>query len=948
MTLTSFTRLAIVVLAVLIIGLVATREHTEVTATSLKQFYSTSLSSSANNANADTTTYTAFAGPDAIFAANINFIPPSWGIGTLVSEGGDIVIDDLIGKLRSRSLLGFFLGGGGGGCNAQTNVDFDIRAASVDPSAATATAFNIEGIVDKAAIGAANPDGSGNDDQFQSLQDDDGDYNNDGDVTDTGPPYFEAGGTYPNANGIADGVERWPSYLIKTFDFDGDGVADDNELPLFRAIGITDVSTTTVALNFLLMDIGQLQNSPTAPASQLVSALGFPNVTVLQDAGAPPQPSPITDFCTSVLTRAVTCGTVDANNNMADGCDASAKVVRTNPPVNTGVAASPPTNTHIFYTFNVGQRDADNDGIDNTLDTCVFEPDNDGDGIVEDLSDRDRDGISDGPDPTPYNPRNALLGGESEPILANDLIPDGCDPAPTQNIGTGDHDFDTFSNPLDNCPTTPNLNQSSGSISAGSNVLLGAIKGSGDIQVGGQTSDFGPGGDAIGAACDDSDGDGVEGGGTCTDGLDNDADSFTDGNDLDCSAVEGTGAASADGSCDDNLDNDGDGDYDTDDTDCQKSTGVDLVDTDDDNDGIPDLTDDTAAIPDGHYHKELLVTPVCVGGTDTDLDGWCDATETALGSSTSVNPAETGTDCANTADDDGDGYVNDGCPPVGFFPEASAQCTNALNDDVPAIDGEESAFAANDQRTNDGCPAVGGGGAESACGTDSADNDLDGFVNDGCPGGGGVGDGVDETGDRCFNNSDDDADTIINEGCPIAYPIPGEGVPESSIIDFGLDPVVVTCTDGIDNDGDTNVDDADSAGCPEDTDSSSAGCKAPSGTFGCGDPQGLFLRDEVEWFLGTSHVDRCPADATVDNEITDSHAIDFDDDGDTDGSDVSLFADRFGQELGKPADIGKKVYTVRFDIFPDFLSPVGSGSHGKIDGSDVSILAQYFGVVSCP
>lgn len=287
MTLSSYAKLAVVVLAVLIIGSLATREQSEVSATSLKQFYSTSLSSSAFGANADTITYTAFAEPDAIFAGNINFIPPAWGIGVLESEGGDIVIDDAVGKLRSRSNLGFFLGNTGisGGCSAPTNVDFEIRAASVDPAAATATGFNVEGIVDKAKIGASNPDLTGNDDQFQPLQDDDGDYNNDGDVTDTGPPYFEAGGTFPNANGIQDGIERWPSYLIPTFDFDADGVADANELPLFRAIGIVDVSTTTVALNFLLYDRGQLQNARTAPAQQFVSDLGYPNVTVLQDPG---------------------------------------------------------------------------------------------------------------------------------------------------------------------------------------------------------------------------------------------------------------------------------------------------------------------------------------------------------------------------------------------------------------------------------------------------------------------------------------------------------------------------------------------------------------------------------------------------------------------------------------------------------------------------------------
>ena len=1019
MALSSFIRLAIVSLAVLIIGSVATREHSEVSATSLGANNEVTLSSLAHGFNADTTTIGTFAAPDAQFAATIGFIPPAFGIGTLESETGDIEINDLIGKLLSRSNLGIFTGTNGGGCNAPTAVDFDLLAASVDPSAAASTGFNAEGIIDKAIVGAVNPNGSGENDQFQPLQDDDGDYNNDGDTLDTGAPYFEPGvgnilidsermlireldttsspntltvmrgvagtaaathtngtdifqvnaGTVdstadldeavdttetlidvtdasvftPGGNGIQDGVERWPNYLILTFDFNGNGVADDDELPLFRAIGIVDVTSTTVALNFLLFRPGQLQNARTAPAQQMVEALGYPNVTILQDPGAPPQTSPITDFCPPVLTKTTTCGTVDADANFANGCTASAKVVRTNPAANTGVAASAPTNTHIFYTYNVTTRDFDNDGIDGTLDTCWNDPDNDGDGLVEDISDRDRDGISDGPDPTPFNPRFAVAGGD----IDGDLLTNGCDPSPATNEGSGDHDLDGFSNPLDNCPRVPNVNQSGGSLSAGSNVPLGLLKGGGDIQAGGQSSDFGPGTDSIGAACDDSDGDGVEGAGTCTDGLDNDGDGDTDGNDLDCSAVEGTGTTFVDGSCDDNADNDNDGLYDTDDPDCQRSDGVDLVDTDDDNDGILDVDDDTAAIPNGHYHKELLVRPVCIDPTtnaDTDLDGWCDLTEDALGSDDLINPAEIGADCEDDVDDDSDGYVNDGCPVVGRFAEHGVQCTNALNDDFPAIDEDEATIivGGGPNAINDGCPAVGGGGAESACGTDNVDDDLDGFVNDGCPP-----DGDPETGAECFNNVTDDGDSDINEGCPIAYPIPGVGVPENSIVDFGLDPVVVTCSDGVDNDGDTDVDDAD-GNCSEDTDGDSAGCKAPSGTFGCGTSEGPFLGDLVEWFLGTDHNQACPANAVVDDENTDAHGLDFDDDGDSDGSDVSLFADRFGQELGQPPDIGRTEYSVRFDIFPDFASPMGSGSRGKIDGSDVSILAQYFGVVSCP
>jgi hypothetical protein len=57
---------------------------------------------------------------------------------------------------------------------------------------------------------------------------------------------------------------------------------------------------------------------------------------------------------------------------------------------------------------------------------------------------------------------------------------------------------------------------------------------------------------------------------------------------------------------------------------------------------------------------------------------------------------ESGSQCSNDTDDDGDGAVNDGCPANGPA-EAGADCGNATDDD-------------GDSAVNDGCPSVGGGG----------------------------------------------------------------------------------------------------------------------------------------------------------------------------------------------------------------------------------------------
>jgi hypothetical protein len=54
---------------------------------------------------------------------------------------------------------------------------------------------------------------------------------------------------------------------------------------------------------------------------------------------------------------------------------------------------------------------------------------------------------------------------------------------------------------------------------------------------------------------------------------------------------------------------------------------------------------------------------------------------------------ESGTQCTNNMDDDGDGKVNDGCPKVGTTSETGTQCANAVDDD-------------GDGYVNDGCPAT--------------------------------------------------------------------------------------------------------------------------------------------------------------------------------------------------------------------------------------------------
>jgi len=62
-----------------------------------------------------------------------------------------------------------------------------------------------------------------------------------------------------------------------------------------------------------------------------------------------------------------------------------------------------------------------------------------------------------------------------------------------------------------------------------------------------------------------------------------------------------------------------------------------------------------------------------------------------------LNP-ESGPQCDNAADDDEDGWVNEGCPKAGDKAESGRQCANDTNDDTVEN-------IPDDDKVNDGCPA---------------------------------------------------------------------------------------------------------------------------------------------------------------------------------------------------------------------------------------------------
>jgi len=143
-------------------------------------------------------------------------------------------------------------------------------------------------------------------------------------------------------------------------------------------------------------------------------------------------------------------------------------------PVNecgTNRSSNPATAQRLrYYQYSVSQRDYDNDGHENALDTCPYNAN------------------------AAWNPRefNISSGGDGDA----DGLPDACDPTPAS--GSADHDGDGggtgWLNRLDNCPTVPNT----AAVMTAPNVRQYDQ----DTAPGVNVYDGGPSTDSIGPECD--------------------------------------------------------------------------------------------------------------------------------------------------------------------------------------------------------------------------------------------------------------------------------------------------------------------------------------------------------------------------------------------------------------------------------------------------------------
>lgn len=284
--------------------------------------------------------------------------------------GADIPIGMETGKLEAQSVLGL----ANGPCSTQLPVTFDMLNASINMN--------------------------------NTVSFDDLDENNTADFADL------------DANGLFKGVSSYPDFLKRVF-IDDSG----NPLqPMRRSAGVTPVAGLPVFLEFLIFPPGT--KIPTRGQGTLPSdkSLGYPSVTVLQNIGDPdadPEPSIINDFCTPLATKNTTYGQEkDDDGN----------------PVPGGVqfSANPGDGKYTYTTAAFGQRDADGDTYENSLDTCPLVK-NVGNPRIPSDGDADQDGLDQACDPN--------------------------DQAGTVGATNSDQDADGYQNRNDNCTLVANGQQ---------------------------------------------------------------------------------------------------------------------------------------------------------------------------------------------------------------------------------------------------------------------------------------------------------------------------------------------------------------------------------------------------------------------------------------------------------------------------------------------------------
>jgi hypothetical protein len=311
--------------------------------------------------------------------------------------------------------------------------------------------------------------------------------------------------------------------------------------------------------------------------------------------------------------------------------------------------------------------------------------------------------------------------------------------------------------------------------------------------------------------------------------------------------------------------------------DCDPSSNV--GDHDEDNDGWSNALDNCPTAANSTQAESELTAPYTTaaprGGPKTD--GMGDACDTAE------------TQCTGGVDDDGDTLINDGCAQYGTSPEVG--CVNNADDD-------------GDTRVNDGCPSssmVATGQFETTLTVTAqcidsgpeVDADSDGF----CASSGAPAIDPDDPYDNNAGRTPEDYDLVFP--MPVAHSGSGEDPP--------IRQPIQVCNDGIDNDGDTLIDDLDSG-------SGNSTCQ-PKG-ISTTDSDGDGFGNETERHVGTDALGRCGVGA--ESGPSKDWPLDFVSGG-IFGSTDKILIDDFNTFLAPrrlDASPGDALYDVRWDLDP--------------------------------
>ena len=331
--------------------------------------------------------------PDSNFGGNVGLIPAQWG----VAADADIPDGAVVAFVRSLATLSLLASP----CSTTLTVEFTM----VDGTTNTSN-----------TITPAGPP----DDPLENLAQD------------------------ADNNGIFDAADKYPSYLNEMFP----GVT-----PRARLVGWTDpVDGLTVILNFIVFEPGDtIAEVGVTPDERL----GFPSVTVLQNPEAAPGASVIGDFCTTLLANTTTFGVTRDNQcspppGPGDCGEPAATKIKNRVQAVEGVTSSgegghvyrtnPPDGLYTFLGYGQSLYDADDDGIENPLDTCPYTANPEFNPRAENPAlDPDNDGI---------------------PSICDDVESEGLPPIasvpPCPTSGIFDNDEDCFGDRGDNCPQVKN------------------------------------------------------------------------------------------------------------------------------------------------------------------------------------------------------------------------------------------------------------------------------------------------------------------------------------------------------------------------------------------------------------------------------------------------------------------------------------------------------------